>query len=285
MKLMRPAYIVLVSILACLGFADQAVAAGMRSYVNALIQYWSAFEQGYVPLVLGEGQEVGDVIAVDDHSVLKRRGQCFPNLAAPKTTPQTLPRYVGLDKSATSFLFQLKGLAGLNASENQLDTVGIFYTDASINDLTPDDFKTVLSKECEMVRPLLDNSRNVMINGHDATVIRSIIHARSNVALAVSAGVDAQAKVDSVKKLLPPAGKVLPLDANIEASIGISGKVGVTVTGESLAAVAFRPTHIATSWLGGGDTKRSMIPFDPTDEVQRDMITRASKAWADSLPQ
>ncbi|MET4328559.1 hypothetical protein ABIB80_004394 [Bradyrhizobium sp. i1.15.2] len=264
--------------------AEPALAgASVQEYGAALVQYFNSLNAGYEPFITAEGQQVGDVIDVRDRSVLKRRSVCFPSLVPPQPDKFDLPRYVGISESAASFFFELKKLFGLAASGKLVDNISLVFTDATIEDITLDDLQSNLSKECEFLKPLIADAQPIKLYGRTATLIRTVIRAKATTVMSFGTDLSANAKVETLKGLLPGgAASVLPVDASIEAKIGLKGQKAVTLQTEGSAAVAFRPTHIPKRLLGA-EPAEGLIPFDPTNKVQIQIQEKAADAWARSL--
>src|SRR5260221_1065887 len=257
--------------------------AGVQEYASALVQYFNSLRGGYEPFIVSEGQQVGDLIDVKTRSVLKRRAACFPNLVPPQPQKFDLPRFVGMSQTAASFLFEIKKWIGLTANDKIVDNVSLVFSDATIEDVTLDDLQSKLSKDCDFLKPLIMDGQVITVFGRTATLVRTIVRARTNTVVSFGVEADAGAKVEQLQKLLPGGtASVLPIDASIEAKIDLKGQKAVTLQADGPSAVAFRPTHIPRKLLGG-EPADGLIPFDPTNNVQIEIQERASNAWLKDL--
>ncbi len=188
-----------------------------------------------------------------------------------------------MSESAVSFFFELKKLFGLAASQKLVDNVSLVFSDATIEDVTIDDLQSNLSKECEFLKPLIVDGQSIKLFGRTATLIRTVIRAKTTTVMSFGADSNASAKVESLKGLLPGgAASVLPVDGSIEAKIDLKGQKAVQLLTEGPTAVAFRPTHIPKRYLGS-DPAEGLIPFDPTNKIQIQIQEKAADAWAKSL--
>ena len=142
-----------------------AADAGIQEYASALVQYFNSLRGGYEPFIISEGQQVGDLINVKTRSVLKRRAACFPNLVAPQPQRFDLPKFAGMSQTAASFLFEIKKWIGLTANDKIVDSVSLVFSDASMEDVTPDDLQSNLSKECDFLKPLIMDGQVITVFG------------------------------------------------------------------------------------------------------------------------
>src|SRR5258708_27463260 len=141
-----------------------------------------------------------------------------PSLVQPRPEKFGLPRYGGVSESAVSFFFELKKLFGLAASQKLVDNVSLVFSDATIEDVTIDDLQSNLSKECEFLKPLIVDGQSIKLFGRTATLIRTVIRAKTTTVMSFGAASNASAKVESLKGFFPAgAASVPPLDGSIEA--------------------------------------------------------------------
>ncbi|WP_342709916.1 hypothetical protein AAFG13_36720 [Bradyrhizobium sp. B124] len=257
--------------------------AGIQEYGSALVQYFNSLRGGYEPFIISEGQQVGDLIDVRTRSVLKRRAACFPNLVPPQPQKFDLPKFVGMSQTAASFLFEVKQWFGLTANDKLVDSVSLVFSEGAIEDVTLDDLQSNLSKECEFLKPLIMEGKVITLFGRTATLIRTVIRAKTNTVMSFGTDASAEAKIEQLKNLLPGgAASVLPVDASIGAKIDLKGQKAVTLQTEGPSSVAFRPTHIPRKLLGG-EPADGLIPFDVTNGVQIEIQERAANAWIKTL--
>lgn len=257
--------------------------SSIQEYGKALAQYFGSLNSGLEPLIAPEGQHVGDLIDIQTRAVLKRRVACFPNLTPPKPESYELPRFVGLSQTAASFFFKIKNWLGLSASEKFVDRVSLVFTEGTIEVVTLGDLQANLSKDCDFLKPLIEQAQSIKIFGRDATLISAIVRAKTTTIMSFGTDAKAEAKLEELKHLLPGgASSIVPIDASLQAKIDAQGQKVVGLDSGGAAPVSFRPTHIAKRLLGPAPTD-GLIVFDAADQVQRDIQKRAIDAWINSL--
>jgi hypothetical protein len=140
------------------GWAQPAVGTHSAiAFRSELIDYFSTF--GLVPVIATRDFSIGDVVQVDGVDFFARRATCFPNLAVPASTPQSLPGSVQTSEIGLDAALSLTRVFSAGAQASLVHRAIINYDDVTAAEV---DLKTLRSeldrKACPEIIPLIDGT-------------------------------------------------------------------------------------------------------------------------------
>ncbi len=260
----------------------EVAAAPLNEYKRALVEYYGAV--GFHPLLLPQGHRVGDVVDIQTLAVVRRQETCFPGL---KTEPTgrnvSLPSVTQLENRAASFWVRLKFVLGLEVSAEDTRRVLLHLSDVSVEFTAIEALRNALDDRCSELRPVFEKNRMAWSMGRRVNVVAAILKGRVRTIFSYSAGVQAEARLVNLAKLLGVGSRQLQeLSPELAATLGLSERVNVTDLAEEARTVAYQPATIFRPRLGASKNKEIEVePFDPNNEVHRERLGNLARTWAD----
>ena len=271
-------------VLMCLSLNGLEVAATpLNEYKRALVEYYGAV--GFHPLLLPQGRRVGDVVDIQTLAVVRKQETCFPGL---KTEPTgrnvSLPSVKQLENRAASFWVRLKFALGLEMSAEDTRRVLLHLSDVSVEFASIEGLRNALDDRCSELLPVFENNRMARSMGRRVNVIAAILKGRVRTVLSYSDDVQAKARLVNLAKLLGVRSRQLrELSPELEATLGLSGRVNVTDLADEARTVAYQPATIFRPRLGASRNEEIDVePFDPDNGVHRERLGNLARTWADN---
>jgi hypothetical protein len=181
---------------ACSAFAQENEVERFR---NALIDYFLPLN--YVPVLVSQGNVVGDVIEVDG-GIKARSARCFPSLKPPAPAESSLEEAVQSASAGVSFGLGLRQIFNSAAGTNLDRRFRIRFSDVTVVAVSRAELKDALDRNaCPEITPLvdgtvtpLDRSRNLYF------VVSAIMYGKRNAVLEFVDKANVEAKVDRLAR-------------------------------------------------------------------------------------
>ncbi len=258
---------------------DGQVTASLDRYKSDVLAYFK--HVGLLPIIVPEGQRVGDIYNPSDNWVLKdRASRCFPKLDLAAAEPSVLPDVIlnSVDEAGTAL--GLAKLLNLSASTDRQQRVVVAYSDVTFTRASQGELRDALDAKCEYLRPIVDETVVPPADVDVKVIIGKVFYARPIVFFATEDAAAAKAQLDSLSKVLPTAAALAlrGLDADASVSLGFGQRHGVLVESKVAVPVAFAPAFLVKPVFDrtlGASSDASVLKgyrwqqFDTSSEEQR----------------
>jgi hypothetical protein len=253
-----------------------ASAEALASYRRDMLSY---FRSHYLlPIIVPEGQSVGDVYSADFWSLEERAKSCFPTLSAtpPAPAPIDLPM---LAPSAASSAALAAGLSDL-ARQGVAPRTALLFADATVTTASKGELRRALSKDCAYLTPILEE-QTVGKGGPVKIILGRVVHARKSVFFGFDALPEADGSVRALTERLTAGAanrfKARLLDGRASAAFDARAKSGVLLESREPVPIAFAPAFLPKLVVDGfgfnepgavGSQQFKWDPFDPAAKAE-----------------
>ena len=261
----------------------EATADPLNDYKHALVDYYGA--EGFHPLLLPRGLRIGDVIDIKTKKVVWGQERCFPELQTrPPSTESNLPAVHLLENRAATFWVSLKYLLNFGIREEDNRQILLNLEHVSVESVGLDALLDALDEQCSDLLPIFNGNRMPTIMNRRVNVIAGILKGRANTVFSYTGGVQVEAMLEKLAKLLGNAAKGLKeLAPDLVVDFGLADRVNIISRADKVQTVAYEPAVIFRPVLGGEiEDKIEVEPFNRKNKYHRDRLRNLSRAWADS---
>ncbi len=251
------------------------------------------------PIIVPEGEQVGDLIDADTTSLIARAEDCFNGLQ-PRKNPSLLPSIVTHSKKGIAAGLGVGGdLVDVHGEGNEGESFILEFTDVQVAKASIVQLRQSLKKgvpECEVVRPFIivaappssistkppgnqgvqrvaDISKRIAIQGGTIVsdkppplLLGTVFTARRVIRIETSRVLDANAKLSLAQKFMEELG----LKSTFEASAAGNNEASeaVVIEGKEAVPVAFAPAYVVKPnprKLANGQNRYEVAAVDRPD--------------------
>lgn len=218
---------------------DQRVTQSLDAQRAALFTYFKSF--GMLPILIPEGQMVGDVYDLQSGSLKDQASRCFPGLEIGEFEATTLPTVLQTDKASAAALFNLPAFASGSGSARYENVVSIRYIDARVKKVSLSSLRSALSSECAYLRPLM-NGTLVDPDGLEELplIISRVIYGKPEFFIGLKDGMDFEGEASLADFSLEQA------DTTAQVTFKRQGDRGLILSSNDVLPVAFTPAFLPT---------------------------------------
>jgi hypothetical protein len=233
----------------------------VRAFRRALIDYFEP--QGYVPVIVDRGYQIGDVVNIDGVDLWARAARCFPALKVPAPVKASIPDVVHVYDVGMSFGLRLKQLFSSRAGGDLMQRLEIRFTDVSNLSVALLDLRDALNRSaCLDIAPLVDGTLAPLQPGqHPFFVVSELLMGKREARLQFATREDLELKTKEIARQFG--------DASLEVHGSNDGFV--TLTSENLGPIAMKPVTIPKvvkvySFQGvRGEEEESKLKWQPVE--------------------
>lgn len=227
------------------GAASGDALAGYRK--EMLVYFRSHY---LLPIVIPEGQSVGDVYSSDFWTLEERANNCFPALPPGRSEATDLPILQPSAASSAGFAVGVTDVAKSGFAGKAV----VLFTNVSVTTTSKGDLRRSLSKDCAYLTPILEEQ--VVGKGVPVKIVLGrVVYAKKAAFFGFDgAGAEQQAKA-LAQRLSSVAsdrlGSVRVLDAGASAVFDPGAKAGVLAETRAALPIAFAPAFLPKTVVDG----------------------------------
>jgi hypothetical protein len=244
------------------------------------------------PIVVPQGEEVGDLIDPNTTSMIARSEDCFPKLK-PRKQASLLPSIITHSERGIAAELGVGGVASASGDARENESYILEFTDVEVAKVSRVQLRESLRKgvpECDEVRPFIeaatqraiptklvtkgsqrvaDVSKSIAIQEGSVVsykppplLLGTVFTARRVIRIENSRVLDANAKLSLAQQFIEKLG----LGSTFKASAGGDSKAteAIVIEGKEAVPVAFAPAFIVKSTkLANGTTRYDVAAVDP----------------------
>jgi hypothetical protein len=233
-----------------------------QRFRSLLIDYFA--EQGYLPVIVDRGYQVGDVVNVDGVNLFARAARCFPKLKVPTPVQASMPDVVRIDNAGMSFGLRLRQLFDSGAGADLARRIEIKFTDVTVASVTLLDLRAALDRTaCPDIAPLVEGTLvPLQPNQRPFFVVSEVLVGKREARLEFASRADLALKT---KELMSQA-------AMADLAVRATDAGVVTLSSKIAAPIALKPVTVPnvvkiTSFSDGvrGSETESQLRWQPVE--------------------
>jgi hypothetical protein len=227
-------FILICTALACACAATARAEDSFQRLRGVLIDYFA--EQGYLPVLVDRGYQVGDIVNLDGINLYARASRCFPNLKMPPATPATLANIVNIDTAGISLGLKLRQIFDSNVGGDLARKIQIKFSDVSVRSVALLDLRDALDRlACPEIAPLVDGTLRPLQPGEQPYfVVSEVMSGKREARLEFATRADLSAKADQITRQL----------ADATLSVNASGDGTVILASMTVSTIALKPVTV-----------------------------------------
>lgn len=267
-----------------------ALTAGMAATARAedsferfrgvLIDYFAS--QGYLPVLIDRGYQVGDIVNVDGINLYARSARCFPALKVPPPTRAVLADVVNTDSAGMSLGLRLRQIFNSSVGADLARKIQIRFTDVSVSSVALLDLRDALDRRaCPEIAPLVDGTLGPLLPGEQPFfVVSEVMSGKREARLEFAARADLAMKTDQIMRQA----------ADAKLSVRASGDGSVTLASDIAGPIALKPVTVPrvvklTSFQGGvrGGENEPQLRWQPVECQSADACWKQVGPFAEKV--
>jgi hypothetical protein len=262
--------------------------------INFLDEQETVFAKWHIaPIIIPEGEKVGDIIDTDTTALIAGPDDCFDGLSIQQGS-SNLPEYTALSEKGLAAALGVGDIATAKGKANEGQTYILDFQDVQVERVSTVQFRTKLKTnipECASIRRFIDASYvptnkstqkiktasalgNNIVHGNGVVVsdkpppllVGTLFRARRVIRVRLTRNIDASAQLSIGAKLLDDLG--LGSRFNVSGAGGSASANTFTIEAKEVLPVALVPAFVvtATRKLASGEVQYKLASLD-TDAI------------------